>query len=116
MSLLELFCHVDDFCQSMTQSNPVFLPATAGQRRRQPSLTSSERMTLMIHFHQSSYQHFKAYYTEHVQVHLKREFLRLVSYNRFVQLLPWVTLLLCMVKDSTPYRKLIVCLPHDLTL
>lgn len=94
MSLLELFCHVDDFCQSMAQSRPALLPATAGQRRRQPSLTASEVMTIMIHFHQSSYRHFKAYYTEHVQVHLRRDFPRLVSYNRFVQLMPRVTLLL----------------------
>src|SRR5829696_8569888 len=94
MSLLELFCHVDDFCQSMAQTSPAPLPARAGQRRRQPSLTASEIMTIMIHFHQSSYRHFKAYYTEHVQVHLQREFPHLVSYNRFIQLLPRMTLLL----------------------
>ncbi len=70
-SLLELFVHVDDFCQ-------VFMPTVeqqllkSGQRRRnrQRSLSISEVMTILIYFHQSHYRHFKAYYTEHVQVHL----------------------------------------------
>lgn len=41
----------------------------------------------MIHFHQSHYRTFKSYYQEHVQVHLQREFPRLVSYGRFVELM-----------------------------
>lgn len=48
----------------------------------------SEVMRLLIHFHQSHYRHFKAYYTEYVQVHLRSEFPALVSYNRFVELMP----------------------------
>ncbi len=31
-------------------------------------------MTLCIHFHQSRYRDFKSYYTQHVQLHLRREF------------------------------------------
>jgi hypothetical protein len=42
----------------------------------------------MIHFHQSHYRDFKSYYQEHVLVHLCREFPRLVSYGRFVELMP----------------------------
>ncbi len=45
-------------------------------------------MTILIHFHQSHYRTFKAYYTEYVQVHLTSEFPRLVSYTRFVALIP----------------------------
>ena len=45
-------------------------------------------MTILIHFHQSHYRTFKAYYTEHVQVHLTSEFPHLVSYQRFVALIP----------------------------
>ncbi len=45
-------------------------------------------MTILIHFHQSHYRTFKAYYTEHVQVHLSSEFPHLVSYQRFIALLP----------------------------
>ena len=47
-------------------------------------------MTILIHFHQSHYRTFKAYYTEHVQVHLSSEFPHLVSYQRFVALIPSV--------------------------
>ena len=51
-SLLELFCDVDDFCQ-------VFVPVwrkqllSAGeiQRQRERSLSLSEIMTILIHFH-----------------------------------------------------------------
>jgi hypothetical protein len=52
-------------------------------------------MTILIHFHQSHYRTFKAYYTQQVQVHLRREFPHLVSYGRFVQLTPRVLGLLC---------------------
>jgi len=44
-------------------------------------------MTILIHFHQSNYCNFKAYYLEHVMTHLRNEFPNLVSYNRFVELI-----------------------------
>lgn len=52
-------------------------------------------MTLVIHFHQSHYRDFKAFYTEHVQKHLRAEFPGLVSYNRFVEFMPSVLIPLC---------------------
>src|SRR5262249_52499727 len=45
-----------------------------------------------IWFHHAHYRTFKAYYTEHVQVHLRSEFPTLVSYQRFVELMPRVLL------------------------
>jgi hypothetical protein len=50
----------------------------------------SEIMTILIHFHQSNYRNFKAYYLEYVMTHLRNEFPGLVSYNRFVELIPSV--------------------------
>lgn len=94
MNLTELFCHVDDFCQLVARSGQHHL-LTRGVRQRQGELCASEIMTLLIHFHQAHYRTFKAYYTEHVQVHLRGEFPGLVSYNRFVQLTPRVLGLLC---------------------
>ena len=47
-------------------------------------------MTIVILLHQSHYRTFKAYYTEYVQRHLRNEFLTLVSYQRFVELMPTV--------------------------
>jgi hypothetical protein len=91
MSLLELFCHVDDFCQPFEpQWQRQLLQHGVIKRMRTPQLATSEIMTIIIHFHQSGYRNFKTYYTEHVQVHLRREFPGLVAYNRFVELMPRV--------------------------
>jgi hypothetical protein len=101
-SLTELFCDVDDFCQ-------LFVPiwrqqmCTAGeqQRQRERSLSLSEIMTILIHFHQSHYRTFKAYYTEYVLVRLRKEFPGLVSYNRFVEFIPSVLFALCVYLRTT---------------
>jgi hypothetical protein len=88
MSVLEVFCDVDD---SMLRFMPQWKAAqlAAGkQRARTGQLCASEVMTILIHFHQSHYRTFKAYYTEHVQVHLTSEFPQLVSYQRFIALIP----------------------------
>jgi len=101
-SLLELFVHVDDFCQSFL---PVFeqLLLTSGMiyRRRERSLSISEVMTIVIHFHQSHYRNFKAYYCEHVLTHLRSEFPGLVSYTRFVEFMPSALLPLCVFFQRT---------------
>jgi hypothetical protein len=92
-SLLELFCEVDDFCQ---QFEPIWkkrlLISGEYQRLRERSLSMSEMMTIMIHFHQSHYRNFKAYYSEHVLKHLQAEFPTLVSYKRFVDFIPTMLL------------------------
>jgi transposase len=101
-SLLELFVRVDDFCQSFL---PVFeqhlLTSGMIQRRRERSLSISEVMTILIHFHQSHYRNFKAYYCEHVQPHLCSEFPSLVSYTRFVDFMPSALLPLCAYFQQT---------------
>lgn len=96
MSLLELFCHVDDFWQQFGRIWEVeLLHSGLKQRRRAGKLCPSEIMTLLIYFHQMRYRDFKTYYTQYVQVHLSAEFPRLVSYNRFVELIPAVLVPLC---------------------
>lgn len=74
-SLTELFCNVDDFCQDFL---PVWrrqlLSAGKMQRQRDRSLSVSEIMTILIHFHQSHYRDFKAYYTDYVLERLQKEF------------------------------------------
>lgn len=88
MSLLELFCAVDDFMLTIAPQWKASQVAAGKQRERAGQLCPSEVMTILIHFHQSHYRTFKAYYTEHVQVHLTQEFPHLVSYTRFVALIP----------------------------
>lgn len=53
-------------------------------------------MTIFIPFQQSGYRTFKDFDTRHVQVHLRAEFPQLVSYTRFVTLMPCVLLTLVM--------------------
>jgi hypothetical protein len=89
MSLLEMFCAVDDFCLAFVpQWQQALISDGLRERRRETQLSLSERMTIIIHFHQSGYRTFKAYYVQHVSVHLRREFPALVSYARFVELMP----------------------------
>ncbi len=91
MSLLELFCHVDDFWKSFAPTwKQTLLHSGQIKRQRRRQLAESEIMTILIHFHQSHYRDFKAFYVQHVLSHLHAEFPGLVSYNRFVQLIPSV--------------------------
>ena len=88
MSLLEMFCDVDDFCQVFEpQWEQHQLKHGLRHRKRRSSMALSEIMTIIIHFHQSNYRTFKAYYTQHVSEHLRAEFPQLVSYSRFVRLM-----------------------------
>lgn len=96
MSLLELFCHVDDFCQTFLPSFQAhLLESGLRQRQRLRSLSPSEIMTILILFHQSHYRDFKAFYLQHVCLQLHAEFPGLVSYTRFIEFLPSVLLPLC---------------------
>ena len=76
MSVLELFCHGDDFCQWFEpQWQQTLLREGAIKRIRRTELTASEIMTIVIHFHQSHYRDFKAYYQDYVQRHYVASFL-----------------------------------------
>lgn len=90
-SLLELFCDVDDF---IIEFEPVWQKKmiTDGKmhRKRGGRMTKSEIMTILISFHQSGYRTFKAFYCEQVCQYWRAEFPTLLSYNRFVQLIPSV--------------------------
>ena len=96
LSLEDLFCSVDDFCQ---QFEPLWQKQLLGNslshRNRSRSLCLSEIMTILIAFHQSSYRNFKAYYTEKVQLQWCSAFPGLVSYGRFVEWIPSTLLPLC---------------------
>ena len=95
-SLEELFCAVDDFCQTF---EPLWkrqlLSQRLQQRDRARQLCLSEIMTILIGFHQQRYRTFKDYYTNHVWVHWHSAFPHLVSYQRFVSWMPSVMLPLC---------------------
>lgn len=96
MSLIELFCDVDDFCRLFTHWSEAQLLGRPNKPGPTPKLSASEVMTIIIYFHMSRYRDFKTYYTRHVMKHLRSEFPDLVSYNRFVELMPLALLPLCL--------------------
>jgi hypothetical protein len=95
-SLEELFCCVDDFCQTFEPLWERQLLSNGLQRRKRlRSLCLSEIMTILIGFHQSCYRNFKTYYREKVQSQWQDAFPGLVSYQRFVEWMPSALLPLC---------------------
>jgi len=74
MSVLELFCDVDDFMLSFEPQLKASQLAEGKQHQRSGQLCPSKIMTILIHFHQSHYRNFKAYYTEYIQVYLAQEY------------------------------------------
>jgi transposase len=88
MSILDLFCSVDAFWQAFEPLWEREQVAHGRRRRRATRLHPSEIMTILILFQQSGYRTFKGFYTQHVQAHLRAEFPHLVSYQRFVELMP----------------------------
>ncbi len=101
MSVLELFCHVDDFCRCFEPKwHAQCLVSDTKRRNRARELALSEIMTILILFHHSHYRTFKAFYTEHVCVDLRGEFPCLVSYTRFVEFFPSALVPLCVYLHS----------------
>lgn len=86
--LTELFCAVDDFLNSQKLNLVKAILNKRKARNRVGSLTTSELVTIFIWFHCSGYKNFKQYYLEYVCKHLRNEFPGLISYSRFIQLLP----------------------------
>jgi hypothetical protein len=94
--LVAMFCDIDDFCKGF---EPIYrqrlIQNGQRQRMRQSRLSLSEIITIIVYFHRSHYRDFKHYYTEYVAVHLRPYFPDLVSYSRFVELLPRALVPLC---------------------
>jgi len=95
MSLLQLFCDIDDFWQAFEPFWYQSLLETGQQRKRQCQMCMSEMMTIVVHFHQKRYRDFKTYYIDYVAENLQSEFPTLLSYSRFIQLMPRILLALC---------------------
>ena len=96
-SLEELFCHVDDFCQSFEpQWRQTLLGHGLKTRNRSRSMSLSEVMTILIGFHRTYYRNFKHYYQDYVCVYWRSAFPNLVSYQRFIDWTPSALIPLCV--------------------
>jgi hypothetical protein len=97
IDLTTVFCEVDDFCQKFEQywdKQPQLTPV-GGEKMYGSRLKISEVMTIVIAFQASGYRTFKEFYTRLVVPYWHEAFPSLVSYNRFVELMPWSLMLLC---------------------
>jgi hypothetical protein len=114
-----IFYYVDEFCKFFSKEAQNNLLSNDSIKPFKSSLNLSEIMTIMVYWHHSGYKNFKAYYTKHVQIHLTNEFPNLVSYSRFIELMPYALFPLfvfskclaagCTGKSCIDSTKLAVC-------
>ena len=91
LDVTQIFCDVDDFCQvfaSLQNLSPP-LPYDGKAKRYSSRLSLSEVITIVIAFHGSGFRTFKDFYCCKVLPHWRSAFPNLVSYTRFVELIPW---------------------------
>lgn len=89
--LVELFCHVDDFCQVfLPQWQKLQLESGERKRNRKGRMSESEIMTIIIAFYMSHQRDFKNFYLGIVRRYYKHDFLTLLSYTRFLEVMPSV--------------------------
>lgn len=89
--LVDLFCHVDDFCQVfMPQWQALQLETGERKRNRQSRMSASEIMTIIVAFHMSHQRDFKNFYLGIVHRFYRSDFPTLLSYTRFLEVMPTV--------------------------
>jgi hypothetical protein len=85
--LTEIFCHIDDFCNSFEQKSKNFILPNPNKKRQKPCrICLAEIMTILVLFHMSDYRTFKYFYLNCILKDLRSYFPNPVSYQRFVQL------------------------------
>lgn len=88
MLLTTIFYHVDNFCKNLEEFlKEKSIGKEKGAAGRKRNMTTSEVLTIMVHFHHSQIRTFKDYYKIMIQGHLRTAFSKVVSYNRFVELM-----------------------------
>jgi hypothetical protein len=101
MKLIQLFCDADDFCRTFI---PVWqekqLMNGDQKRNRAHRMSYSEMITLLVSYHQSGYRTFKWFYLNHVRKYWRSAFPSLLSYNRFIELLPTIIMPLTAFMNS----------------
>jgi len=89
--LTKIFCEIDDFMQEFEEKYKRRLLESQEVKVKYSSrLSMSEVMTIVVYYHNYGNRTFKDFYLKSVSKHLKKEFPKLVSYNRFVELIPMV--------------------------
>jgi hypothetical protein len=89
--ITKIFCNIDDFMQDFEKEYRSRLIENGIKTKSINSrLSMSEIMTIVVTYHRYGFRTFKDFYTKNVQTHLKSAFPNLVSYNRFIELIPTI--------------------------
>ena len=94
--LVEIYCDVDDFCQRfLPEWEKQLLASGTRKRRRAGRMQASEIMTIIILFHHSNHRDFKNYYQGFIRHFYRDAFPNLLSYTRFLEVMPGMVVPLC---------------------
>jgi hypothetical protein len=86
--ITEIFVSIDDFYLKFNKEMEKHQLADINKKRNRAfTMSPSEVMTIIVLFHLSNFKDMKHFYLIYVKDHLKAEFPRTVSYNRFVELM-----------------------------
>ena len=104
--IVALFCCIDDFCKIYEDYERHRLISGTHQRMRETTLKLSEMLTIMVVLQYSPCKNYKYFYKHFLPYAHKRDFSALVSYERFVQLMPrlfipFTLLLHCLMGEKT---------------
>ena len=93
--IISIFYELDNFCNELNSYlQHHLISCDKNSLNLQPSraLSLSKIMTICVSFHLSGYRNFKWYYTRLIATKYKKFFPKLVSYNRFVELMPYTVM------------------------
>lgn len=87
--LIAIFCDIDDFCIEYERYMESHLLTDERQKAPKTSMKMSYIMTIAVYFHLSNHRYFKWYYKDFIcgDPRVQGFFGKLVSYNRFVELM-----------------------------
>ena len=85
--IVALYVCIDDFCKLYEEASKQKLLSTGRIRNRAGNMSLSEMLTVMVIFHYSPCKNFKYFYTDYLAHKHKKDFPKLLCYERFVQLM-----------------------------
>lgn len=89
--ITRIFCDIDDFMKEFeTLYKQKMIEDKENKRRLNSKLSMSEIMTIIVYFHRSGYRTFKDFYIKYIYKMKSSAFPDIVSYNRFIELIPSV--------------------------
>lgn len=95
--ITKIFYFVDEFCKIYQEWESHKILPSNKQRNRDCKMTLSEMLTIVICYHMSGYKCFKYFYQCDIEIKHHSAFKEVLSYNRFVQIMPRLTAPLCLM-------------------